>query len=259
MDDAATYENIRYEVRGRVAVITYDRQARRNALDVPMYREIVAAVEAANADAGVGAIVLTNAGPVFCAGSDFKAEPQPRDPATGIRPTVATLGMAEDTSWLHLLRRSKPSIAAIAGSAIGLGITHALAADIRLGAQTSTYGFPFLARGTMPEFGCTALLPQLVGYGRALMLCLASSTIDAAEAERIGLIAGVAPDAELLDQALALGEKIAGYDAVPLGLTRGMFHANLDDQALNAVLRREREAFITQFRIAKAARESAKS
>ncbi|MDB5448393.1 MAG: enoyl-CoA hydratase/carnithine racemase [Phenylobacterium sp.] len=253
---AETYENIRYEVRGRVAVITYDRQARRNAIDLSMYLEMVAAVERANADDGVGAIVLTNAGPVFCAGTDIKAAPPPRDPVTGRRPNMAGMGMADDTSWLHLLRRSKPSLAAVAGAAIGLGITHVLACDIRMGSQSSTYSFPFLARGTMPEFGCSALLPQLVGYGRALDICLSSAAMDAAEAERIGLITRVVPDGELMDQALALAEKIAGYAAVPLGLTRGMFHGVMDDAALNAVLTRERDAFIAQYRLEKAAREA---
>ena len=252
---AETYENLRYEVRGRVAVITYDRQARRNAIDLAMYLEMVGAVERANADDHVGAIVLTNEGPVFCAGTDIKAAPPPRDPVTGRRPNMAAMGMADDTSWLHLLRRSKPSLAAIGGSAIGLGITHVLACDIRMGSQTSTYSFPFLARGTMPEFGCSGLLPQLVGYGRALDICLSSAVLDAAEAERIGLITRVAPDAELIDQALALAEKIAGYPTIPLGLTRGMFQGGMDDAALNAVLKRERDSFIAQRALEKAARE----
>ena len=127
------FENIRYRVEGRVAVITYDRQARRNALSTPMYREVVAAVEQANADESVGAIVITHEGPVFSAGTDSKAPPEPKDPVTGIRPTVATLGMANDTSWIHLMRRSKPSVAAVNGAAIGLGLTHILPLDIRIG------------------------------------------------------------------------------------------------------------------------------
>src|SRR5271154_826910 len=182
------FENLRYRTEGRVAVITYDRPARRNAMSLGLYRETVAAVEAANADEAVGAIVITNEGPVFCAGVDSKDPPAPKDPVTGVRPSVAVVGMAEDTSWIHLLRRSKPSIAAVNGAAIGLGVTHILAADIRFGSASSSYSFPFLALGTMPEFGCSALLPRLVGFGRAMDILLTSQKLDAAEAKAIGLI-----------------------------------------------------------------------
>src|SRR5690606_9300459 len=116
-----TYETIRYETVGKVAVITYDRQERRNAWNAPMYREAVAAIERANADDGVGAIVVTHEGPVYCAGTDFKAKPEPPDPKTGRAPNIAMVSMAQDDSWLHLLARSKPSIGAIRGAAIGLG------------------------------------------------------------------------------------------------------------------------------------------
>ncbi|MGE5501158.1 MAG: enoyl-CoA hydratase/isomerase family protein, partial [Ignavibacteriales bacterium] len=83
-----TYETLHYEERGSVAVITYDRQERRNAWNVPMYREAVAAIERANAAENIGAIVLTHAGPVFCSGTDFKAAPEPPDSVTGKSPNV---------------------------------------------------------------------------------------------------------------------------------------------------------------------------
>ena len=107
---------IRYETRGRVGLITYDHPTRRNAWSVPMYREVVQAIERANADADLGAIVITNEGPVYCAGSDFKAPPEPPDPVTGRSPTIATLSMAPDDSWPHLLARSKPVIVAVSGA-----------------------------------------------------------------------------------------------------------------------------------------------
>jgi enoyl-CoA hydratase/carnithine racemase len=252
-----SFETIRYEERGKVALITYDRQARRNAWSVPMYREIVEAVERANAAEGVGAIVITNDGPVFCAGVDFKAAPEPADPATGRSPTIATLSMAIDDSWLHLLARSKPVIAAVGGSAIGAGVTQILAADIRMGSESSTYAFPFLALNTMPEIGSTALLPRLVGFGRALDLVLTAATIDAAEALRIGLITRVVADDRLVEEAVALAERMAGYPALQMKLSKGLIYANALEPDPNIYLGRESRAFIDLWKAARAAKANA--
>jgi enoyl-CoA hydratase/carnithine racemase len=247
-----SYETIHYEQRDGVAVITYDRQARRNAWSAPVYREIVAAIETANAEADIGAIVLTNAGPVFCAGVDSKAAPEPPDPVTGRSPTVATLSMAQDASWLHLLAASKPVVVAVGGAAIGLGVTQILAADVRIGAASSTYGFPFLALNTMPELGCTALLPRLVGLGRATDILLSARTLDAQEALAIGLITRISPDDRLLDEAVALARQMGAYPALQMKLTKGLLHANAAETDVNALLAREREAFVTLFRARRA-------
>src|SRR4051794_39822302 len=128
------YKTIRYERIGKVAVITYDHQARRNAWSVPMYREVVAAIERANADETAGAIVVTHEGPTYCAGSDFKPPPE-IDPVTGRPINIAMASMALDHSWLHLLARSKPTVCAIRGAAIGLGVTQILPFDIRVGGE----------------------------------------------------------------------------------------------------------------------------
>ena len=236
---------VRYEERGTVALITYDRPETRNAWNVRMTREVMAAVERGNDSDAIGAIVITASGPVFCSGVDFKSKPEPKDPETGIRPRVSTIGMAHDQSWLHLLARSKPSVIAVNGAAIGLGVTHTLAADIRIGAASSSYSFAFLERGTMPEFGCTALLPRLVGYGRAVDICLTAQTLTAPEALKIGLITRIAADDELLEQALALGERLAGLPAMAMGLTRRMLQANATETDLNGMLKTERDAFVS--------------
>ncbi|MFN3856842.1 MAG: enoyl-CoA hydratase/isomerase family protein [Caulobacter sp.] len=249
-----TYQTIRYDRRGKVALITYDRQERRNAWNVPMYREIVAAIEAANADDEVRAIVITNDGPVFCSGVDFKAPPEDKDPVTGIRPNVATLSMAPDDSWIHLIRRSKPVICAINGAAIGAGITQILAADIRVGSKSSTYAFPFTSLGLMPEIGATALLAQLVGLGRAMDLSLTAGKLDAGEAERIGLITRVFDDEALVEEAVALGERLAGYPAFTLKKTKDLVYANAGEVDVNTYLARETEAFVELYRANKAAR-----
>ena len=246
-----TYEFIRYEQVGGVAVVTYDHQARRNAWGLPMYREVVAAIETANAEEAVGAIVLTHAGPAFCSGADLKAEPEPPDPVTGRRSNIAMTSMAQDTSWLHLLARSKPTIGAVRGAAIGLGVTQLLALDIRIGGEGSTYAFPFLARATMPELGCTALLPRLVGYGRAVHICLTAASLDARQALEIGLVSQVFPDEQLLPEAMKLAQRIAQMAPLQVKLTRDLLRDNSGEHDPNVFLQRERDAFVALFRAQK--------
>lgn len=242
---------VKYEREGRVAVITYDNQKRRNAWSVPMYRAAVAAIERANGDDAVGAIVITHDGPVYCAGADIKAPPEPPDPVTGRSPNVATLAMAQDQSWLHILERSKPTIGAIRGAAIGLGITQILPFDIRVGGVNSTYGFPFLKLSLMPELGCTALLPRLVGYGRAMQICLTAATLDASEALRIGLITDVIEEDRVLSEAIVIAENIAKLPTLQTNLTRDLIRQNAGESDANVFLQRETDAFIEMFRARK--------
>lgn len=250
------YEMIRYETRGAVAIVTYDRQDRRNAWNVPMYREIVDAVETANASEAVRAIVLAAEGPVFCSGVDIKTPPEPKDPVTGRRVSIGTETMAQDNSWVHLMERSKPVIAAVRGKALGLGVSHILAADVRVGGEGSSYGFAFLKRGTMPEVGATALLPRLVGFGRAMDLCLSAEEIDGAEAYRIGLISRLVPDEQVLETAIAVAERIGEFLPFQVKLTKDLINANATEGDANTYLGRETDAFVAMFRARKAESEA---
>src|SRR3546814_20887054 len=127
-----TYEHIRYENRGAVAVISYDKQERLNARSPPLYRETEQAIESANEDEEVVAIVLTHEGPIFCAGTDFKAGPEV-DPDTGGKLNIAQICMMQDKGWINLLVRSKPMVGAVHGAAIGLGVTQLLPMALRIG------------------------------------------------------------------------------------------------------------------------------
>jgi enoyl-CoA hydratase/carnithine racemase len=251
--DPAFEGHLIYEVDGDVAVITYDRPERRNAMNVPMYRALTAAVEKANADDAVGAMVFTHTGPVFCAGTDLKATPEPKDPVTGVRPSVATLGMADDTSWIHLMQRSKPSVVALNGLAVGLGVTHILACDLRIGSPLAVLSFPFLAVGTMPEYGFSALLPRMVGFAAAMEICLTSAKLDAQQALAKGLLSRIVPEEALRTEAVALASTLARLPAMQTRLTRQLLHANAAEPDLNTVLTRERDAFVTLFRAQRAA------
>jgi len=244
-DTPATGDNpVRYELRGPVAVITHDRPARRNAWSVDSVRATVAAVQRANADPDAGAIVLTGAGATYCAGADLKAEPE-YDPQTSRRLTPATFTMGHgDRNWITLMQDSKPVIVAVNGPATGIGATHTLAADIRIAAESASFSFPFLELGAMPECGSTALLPRLVGAGRAMDIILRSATVTATEALRMGLVTAVYPDESLLDSAVALAEHIASLPALQVKLTRRMISANAGAGDADTIMRNESEAFV---------------
>lgn len=242
---------IRISQSGRVQLISYDRPARRNAWNVACVRETIAAILQANADPGIGAIVLTGEGTTYCAGADIK-EGTEYDPETGHRLTPASFTMGSgDHNWIDLLARSKPVIAAINGLAVGIGASHSLAADVRVAAQSASFSFPFLQLGAMPECGSTALLPRLIGPGRASDVLLRSSTISAQQALDWGLVTQVFPDAELLDGAMAIARQIAELPELQVRLTKQMLVANAVNGDAHSVMRNESEAFIQLLKAAK--------
>lgn len=250
-DGPAAQSPVSYERTGRVAVISYNRPERRNAWSVGCVLETIAAIQQANADQDVGAIVLTGEGTTFCAGADQKEEPQ-YDPETGRRVTPATFTMGKgDRNWITLLAESKPVIAAVNGAAVGIGATHTLAADIRIAAQSASFSFPFLRLGAMPECGATALLPNIVGAGRALDLVLRSATVSAQEALNIGLVTAIHADADLRAQAILLAEQLAKLPPLQVKLTKRMFLQNANACDADAVMLNESKAFIELIKVLK--------
>jgi enoyl-CoA hydratase/carnithine racemase len=232
---------------GRVAVLTIDRPQVRNAWDVPTYRALTAAISDATADPGIGAMVLTGTGSVYCSGVDMKAPPEPADDS-GRVPTVGTLSMARTGHWLELVAGAKPLIVALNGAAVGAGATHILAADIRLAAASATVRFPFLSLRTLPELGSSALLQRLIGAGRARELLLTGRPVGAQEALRIGLVSAVYPDDELLTEAIGTAARIASLPALQVQLTRHLLDDNADSTDAGTILQRENRAFITLMR-----------
>jgi enoyl-CoA hydratase/carnithine racemase len=241
---AAAESPVNYEVHGQVALISYNRVARRNAWNVACVEATIAAIARANADSDIHAIVLTAEGSTFCAGADLKEEPR-YDPVTKRRLTPATFTMGSDErNWIRLLAQSKPTVAAINGPAVGIGATHVLAADIRIAAESASFSFPFLRLGAMPECGSTALLPRLVGAGRALDLLLRNATVSASEALQMGLVTAVHPDTALREEALALATHIAELPKLQVRLTRRMLQDNASAADPESVMRTENAAFL---------------
>lgn len=212
------------ERRGAVALLTLNRPDAMNALGAPGDGDVVAAVCAeVNADRSLRCAVLTGAGRAFSAGGDIKAM---RDRAGAFGGNGADIRENYRTN-IHRLVRSiygleVPLIAAVNGPAIGLGCDVACLADIRIAADTARFGVTFLKLGLIPGDGGAWLLPRAIGMSRAAELLFTGDVIDAATAQAWGLISRTVPADSLLDEALALAERIAAQPPQALRLAKSL-------------------------------------
>ncbi|MFM1987657.1 MAG: enoyl-CoA hydratase/isomerase [Pseudomonadota bacterium] len=186
------YAELLYRVESRVATVTLNRPERLNAWTATMEAELRDAVRAACEDDGVRAIVLTGAGKGFCAGADMArltsaaSGASPAAPAGDARATSATGDFEQRHSWL--LGIDKPIVAAINGAVAGVGLCLTLYCDLRFMAEGARLSTSFARRGLIAEHGSAWMLPRLIGSMNAADLLLSARTIDAAEAERMGLV-----------------------------------------------------------------------
>lgn len=216
-----SYDDVLYEVRDRVALVTLNRPEFLNAFTAAMGRGLQQAVAAAVADEAVRVIVLTGAGRGFCAGADMKLLQQIKPDATtgpstaAAPPPVVASGLGPDVAahyggrFGYLLQAKKPVIAALNGPAAGLGFVIALYADIRFAASEAKFTTSFAQRGLIAEHGSSWLLPRLVGPAHALDLLLSARKIGAAEAERLGLVNKVFAQAGFMDEVMAYARALA--------------------------------------------------
>jgi enoyl-CoA hydratase len=205
------YENIIAEKRGRAGLITLNRPEALNALRGALITELNQALAGFEADDEVGAIVITGSAKAFAAGADIKE--------MRTKSFIDVFHGDFIGDWDHVSRCRKPVIAAVAGFALGGGCELAMMCDFILAADTAKFGQPEIKLGIIPGSGGTQRLTRAVGKAKAMELVLTGRMMDAAEAERCGLVARVVPAAELLQEALATAEKIAGFSmsAVMLG------------------------------------------
>ncbi|MGH2632284.1 MAG: enoyl-CoA hydratase-related protein, partial [Tepidiformaceae bacterium] len=234
------FEQITVEQRGRVSVLTLNRPEKLNAWTPQMMAELMQAMKAAAGDAATGAIVVTGAGRAFCAGADvdavFRKQSQERD--SGEESKAAQNAGSGD--WVRFLRElPKPTIAAVNGAAVGIGVTQVLPMDFRLASENARFGMFFVKMGLVPELASSALLPQMVGQARALDWCLTGRMIPAAEAREAGLVSEVVPAQGLVDRAVELGEQLAGQSAYAMTNIRQLIVANTNEDDLAAAQRRE--------------------
>jgi enoyl-CoA hydratase len=192
------------ERRRRVGVITLNRPESLNALDDALMDALGDALLAFDADDGVGAIVVTGGPRAFAAGADISGMVG-RAYADVERERFIT------RNWETVLQVRKPVLAAVAGFALGGGCELALACDIIVAARSARFGVPEVKLAMLPGAGGTQRLPRAIGKAKAMDLCLSARLLDADEADRYGLVSRVVDDARLMDETLALAERIAGF------------------------------------------------
>ncbi len=221
------YSQIKYGLQGPAAVITLDRPEKMNAFTRTMMDEIIAAMDEADADDRVRAVVFTGTGErAFCAGADLTPEGgghvfSDPNPVSDLSDERVRDGGGRLT--LRLFDAKKPLISACNGVAVGVGATMQLPMDMRLAADNARFGFVFARRGITPEAASSWFLPRLVGMPTALEWCMTGRIFDAAEALDKGLVRSVHPQGGLMDAALALADEIASNtSAVSVAMTRAM-------------------------------------
>ena len=196
------YETILVETRERVGLVTLNRPQALNALNAALIAELTAALDAFEADAGIGCIVLTGSEKAFAAGADIKEMAAKTYPQAYLDDFIGR--------WDRLARTRKPVIAAVSGFALGGGCELAMMCDFIIASETAKFGQPEIRLGVIPGAGGTQRLARAVGKAKAMDLCLTGRMMDAAEAERSGLVARVVPSATLMEEALSAAAAIAG-------------------------------------------------
>ncbi|SFR04560.1 enoyl-CoA hydratase/isomerase family protein [Desulfoscipio geothermicus] len=229
-----------YEKEGYVSRVTLNRPKVLNALNSEVFDEIGRAMDLAAADDGVHAVVITGGEKVFAAGADI-AEMATADPVS-----VYKFGETAQGALNKVENLPKPVIAAINGYALGGGCELALACDIRIAGESAKIGLPEINLGIFPGAGGTQRLPRLVGAARAKELMFTGDMIDAARAEKIGLVNQVVPDGEVLSTAVKLAARMAQKGAVAMAMLKTAINQGLATD-LASGLNIERQCFSLLF------------
>jgi len=199
------YENVLVETRGKVGILTLNRPKALNALSLALMREIGSALDAFEANETVGCIIMTGGDKAFAAGADIR-DMQNKE---FMHLFLSDFPHAPGDGWRSLYTMRKPVIAAVAGFTLGGGCEMAMACDFIIAADNAKFGQPEITLATMPGAGGTQRLARAVGKSKAMEMCLTGRMMDAAEAERAGLVSRVVPLANLMDEAMKAAETIA--------------------------------------------------
>ena len=233
------YQNILVETRGRVGLITLNRPKALNALCAALIVELGAALDGYEADPEIGAVVITGSEKAFAAGADIK-EISAKSYMDVYLADFITKG------WERVTTCRKPIIAAVAGYALGGGCEVAMMCDFILAAETAKFGQPEITIGTMPGAGGTQRLPRFVGKSKAMEMCLTGRTMDAAEAERCGLVSRIVPAAQLVEEAVKTAQKIAELSRPVVMMTKESVNRAFET-TLGEGVRFERRLFHSTF------------
>lgn len=220
--------------RENVALVTLNRPERMNAMAFDVMVPLKESLESISNDNSVRAVVLTGAGRGFCSGADQSSAGSPPHIDGLTRPSIALRAMEIlDDVVLAIRRMHQPVIAAVNGAAIGGGFCLSLAADIRLASRDAYFRAAGINNGlTASELGLSYLLPRAIGSSRAFEIMLSGRDIDAAEAERIGLVSRLVDGPDLLDESFTLAERIAAFSRPGVELTKRTLWSSLDASSM---------------------------
>ena len=232
------YTCILTEVRDKVGLITLNRPEAMNALNSVLAGELAAALDAFEADDGIGAVVITGNEKAFAAGADIK-EMQPKTYMDAYLDDFLSV-------WDRVARCRKPVIAAVAGYALGGGCELAMMCDFIIAADTAKFGQPEIKLGVMPGAGGTQRLTRFVGKSKAMEMCLTGRMMDAEEAERSGLVSRIVPAAQLIDEAVATAARIAGFSRPVVMMTKESVNRAYETTLAEGI-RFERRVFHSMF------------
>jgi enoyl-CoA hydratase len=234
-----TYEHIQTEIHGKTGLIRLNRPKALNALCAALMDELTLAVEKFEQDSNIHVLVLTGSEKAFAAGADIK-EMAGKNYMDVYKEDFIT------KNWERIARCRKPVIAAVAGFALGGGCELAMMCDFIIAADTAKFSQPEITIGTIPGAGGTQRLTRMIGKSKAMELCLTGRMIDAAEAERAGLVARVVPAAELMTEVLKIAEKISGYSLPACMMVKESVN-RAEEVSLTEGLRFERRLFHSTF------------
>jgi enoyl-CoA hydratase len=196
-----SYQNIIVETQGRVGIIRLNRPQALNALNRALITELIQAIDAYEADAGIGCMLITGSEKAFAAGADIKEMAD--------KTYIETYFGNFAADWDHAAHARKPIVAAVAGFALGGGCELAMHCDLIIAADNAKFGQPEIKLGVIPGIGGTQRLTRAVGKAKAMDMILTGRMMDAAEAEKSGLVARVVPAATLMAEAMKVADTIA--------------------------------------------------
>lgn len=233
-----SYETILTETQGRVLLITLNRPRALNAINRQLTAELIDAATRADADPEIGCIVVTGSERAFAAGADVKEMQEA---------SYAEMFAGDRfADWERFTAVRTPVVAAVAGFALGGGCELAMMCDLILAADTAQFGQPEIKLGIMPGIGGSQRLTRFVGKAKAMEMCLTGRPMDAAEAERAGLVSRVIPAADLLAEALKTAATIAGM-SLPIAMMTKEAVNRAYETTLSEGVRFERRVFHAMF------------
>ena len=233
-----TYQNIIVETKGRVGVIRLNRPQSLNALNRALVDELTRAVEAFDADDKIGCLLLTGNDKAFAAGADIKEMAD--------KPFIEAYLGDFVSNWDAVARARKPVISAVAGFALGGGCELAMQSDIVIAAHTAKFGQPEIKIGVIPGIGGTQRLVRAVGKAKAMEMILTGRMMDAAEAERSGLVTRVVPPDKLMDEAMKIADTIANMSLPSVLAAKEAINAAFESSLAEGI-RFERRLFHSLF------------